>query len=169
MSEKKSSRKDLVLHFSREIWDVMRNVRHSLRAHFHPDRDGEELLTPGQFHLLRQISSGQRSVRDLAETSMVSPPAISRQVDGLVNKGLIQRNPDPDDRRGIILELTKRGKALLSASRISTELWVTEKLSVLSDPEIEIVIEGLELLRKAFQVQPDLADIGNAPGCIRQD
>jgi DNA-binding MarR family transcriptional regulator len=42
---------------------------------------------------------------------LLSQPALSRMVERLVERGLVQRTKDPDDRRSVRLSLTERGAA----------------------------------------------------------
>jgi len=57
--------------------------------------------------------SGTMTVVDLADTLGRSQSAASRLVDGLVQRQLIERNQDAEDRRQRTLTLTGRGQALL--------------------------------------------------------
>jgi DNA-binding MarR family transcriptional regulator len=57
--------------------------------------------------------SGTMTVADLADTLGRSPSAVSRLADGLVQRQLIERNRDAEDRRQRTLTLTGRGQALL--------------------------------------------------------
>lgn len=54
---------------------------------------------------------GDQSLRTglLAQHLRVSPATVSELVDALVAEGLIHREPDPDDRRAVVLELTPKG------------------------------------------------------------
>lgn len=58
--------------------------------------------------------SGTMTVADLADALGRSPSAMSRLADGLVQRQLIERNQDAEDRRQRTLTLTGRGQALLS-------------------------------------------------------
>lgn len=51
-------------------------------------------LTPGQ--LLKQ--------------TMVTSGTMTNRVDRLTARGFVERNPDPDDRRGVLVRLTPEGK-----------------------------------------------------------
>ena len=57
--------------------------------------------------------SGTMTVADLADALGRSQSAASRLVDGLVQRQLIERNQDSEDRRQRTLTLTGRGQALL--------------------------------------------------------
>jgi DNA-binding MarR family transcriptional regulator len=47
---------------------------------------------------------------------MLSSAGITSRLDRLERRGLLARLPDPDDRRGVIVELTERGLELVDAA-----------------------------------------------------
>lgn len=49
----------------------------------------------------------------LQEAAMISSGGMTARLDRLERAGLIERRPDPDDRRGKLIALTKRGRALI--------------------------------------------------------
>jgi DNA-binding MarR family transcriptional regulator len=48
-------------------------------------------------------------IRELNDQMLISQPSVSRMVDRLVSRGLVVKVGDPDDARGIIVELTDAG------------------------------------------------------------
>jgi DNA-binding MarR family transcriptional regulator len=48
----------------------------------------------------------------LAKRAELTTGAMTNRLDGLEAAGLVQRLPDPDDRRGVIVELTPKGRKL---------------------------------------------------------
>ncbi len=103
-----------------------------------------------QFHLLRHIHGGEGSVSALAAAGHISLPAISRMVELLVNKNLVSRSPNPDDRRQVRLTLTAEGEALLNTIFDNTHAWMSAKLVQLETGELETIVLGIEALEKAF-------------------
>jgi DNA-binding MarR family transcriptional regulator len=64
----------------------------------------------------------ERSVKALAESMNVSLPAMSRAVDGLYERGFVQREEDPTDRRMKRIRLTGAGRSVpraLNEARLS--------------------------------------------------
>jgi DNA-binding MarR family transcriptional regulator len=68
-------------------------------------------LTPEQWFLLVRLGERHGAVRqvDLAESVLGDPPNVSRLVDGLEARGMVERRPDPRDRRTRLLHLTPAG------------------------------------------------------------
>jgi DNA-binding MarR family transcriptional regulator len=47
---------------------------------------------------------------------MITSGSVTNRVDGLEDRGLIRRTDDPDDRRGVLVELTPRGLRMVDAA-----------------------------------------------------
>jgi DNA-binding MarR family transcriptional regulator len=50
--------------------------------------------------------------RDLAQSSLITSGAMTSRLDRLERAGLIARQPDPADRRGVLVRLTDEGESL---------------------------------------------------------
>ncbi|HEY1688936.1 MAG TPA: MarR family transcriptional regulator [Solirubrobacteraceae bacterium] len=73
----------------------------------------------------------------------VSKQAFSQLIDTLVLRGHIERSPDPEDRRRVVLTLTARGKEAAEAVMRAVDA-VDEQLGERISPEqIETMREGL--------------------------
>src|SRR3954447_12920740 len=55
----------------------------------------------------------------LARGLMLSSAGITSRIDRLERRGLVRRLPDPDDRRGVIVELTDEGAKLVDAAVVA--------------------------------------------------
>src|SRR5271157_3591344 len=87
-----------------------------------------------------------RSVKALAESMKVSLPAMSRAIDGLYERGFVDRQEDPVDRRMKRLSLTASGRAITSSLN-ETRLATLEAFLVsLSDEEAGALTQALELI-----------------------
>jgi DNA-binding MarR family transcriptional regulator len=70
-------------------------------------------LTTSQFFILRQLwESDGLQFKDLAVACNCSRSTITGVVDTMEKKGLVKRAPHPNDRRGALVKLTKKGKSL---------------------------------------------------------
>jgi DNA-binding MarR family transcriptional regulator len=64
---------------------------------------------------LVRLGEESASQRRLASELGLSAGTISVRIDRLVRRGLVERRPDPQDRRGAVISLTKQGRELFEA------------------------------------------------------
>jgi DNA-binding MarR family transcriptional regulator len=134
---------DSVLESLPPVWD---RIRHNLRV----AATGKFGISLEQFHLLRHIRQGYQSVRDLAEKRQVSPAAISQGIENLVQKGLVTRRQEGEDRRCVLLELTPYARKVLDANYEENRAWARERMSSLSAAELGEVRRAMATLRGVF-------------------
>jgi DNA-binding MarR family transcriptional regulator len=74
-------------------------------------------LQPGWFDVLaalrRSAPPHELNPTQLAEAMLVSSGGMTKRLDRLAETGLVERRPDPSDRRGTLVRLTPRGKRLV--------------------------------------------------------
>jgi DNA-binding MarR family transcriptional regulator len=75
----------------------------------------------GRALLVVALSPGLRPT-DLASRLRIAPRSVTEVVDGLVDAGLLERTPDPQDRRSVSLDLTDDGRAQVAAIQASREV-----------------------------------------------
>ena len=77
-------------------------------------------LSEGEYKVLVKLRLAGKpyelSPGELSRELMLSTGAMTNRLDGLEERGLVQRRPDPHDRRGILVELTSRGRDVLAAA-----------------------------------------------------
>ena len=69
-------------------------------------------LTFSQFVTIKKLAGGIASVTDLARAAELNPGAMTRLLDRLAEKGLVERVADPGDRRALHIHLTDAGTAI---------------------------------------------------------
>ncbi|MET3933488.1 MarR family transcriptional regulator [Arthrobacter sp. OAP107] len=72
-------------------------------------------LTVNEYDVLFTLSrcpSGWLRLNELNDNVLLSQSSLSRLVDRLEKRGLVERTPAPDDGRGVLLKLTEEGAAL---------------------------------------------------------
>ena len=92
------------------VWAAMRDLASS-----HPPpavlRDALNLgRGSGRVKALLRLAQGPLSLSGLAEAVSVDAPYATLIVDTLEQRGLVERHPDPADRRRKLVELTPAGK-----------------------------------------------------------
>ncbi len=69
---------------------------------------------------LRRTGAPYRlSPTELFRSMMVTSGTMTNRIDRLAEKDLVRRVPDPEDRRGILVELTDQGRELIDSVLIS--------------------------------------------------
>jgi DNA-binding MarR family transcriptional regulator len=125
------------------VWDRIRsNLRVAATSKFG--------ITLEQFHVLRHIRQGYQSVKDLAEKKQISPAAVSQAVSVLVEKRLVTRSEDGDDRRCVRLELTPYARKVMDANYQENRLWMRAKMAALPEADLAAVRKAMEILRETF-------------------
>ncbi len=79
-----------------------------------------DLPANGAF-ILAGIDTSGGPRQDLPAELGVTKQAVSQVIDNLVNRGYLTRNPDPGDRRRVILELTDLGQEVVDAVQSGIE------------------------------------------------
>jgi DNA-binding MarR family transcriptional regulator len=73
----------------------------------------ESGLTPPQYHVLRTLwNKDGLALKELAEACNCTRATITGLIDSLENKGLVRRDPNPNDRRSLLAVLTSEGRVL---------------------------------------------------------
>ncbi len=107
-------------------------------------------LTPAQYFILSLLWKKDRiPFKDLAAASLTSRPTITGIVDTLEKKGLVTREPNPDDRRSLLVSLTEKGKALRQAT-LALETIFTSCCSSLNVAETQQLTALLQILNNTL-------------------
>jgi DNA-binding MarR family transcriptional regulator len=78
-------------------------------------------LGPGKAGVLLGLEQGPMTLREIAQTADVDPPAATVAVDNLQRRGFVRRTAHPDDNRRKLVHLTDAGvQAAQTARRILT-------------------------------------------------
>lgn len=91
---------------------------------------------------------GPRSVSDLAAAERVRPQSMAQTVGDLEAEGLVERKPDPDDRRRALVILTAAGKARIEADRRAREGWLVKAFEEMSADDLAAIDRSVEILRR---------------------
>ncbi|MEU7639563.1 MULTISPECIES: MarR family winged helix-turn-helix transcriptional regulator [unclassified Streptomyces] len=115
-------------------------------ARFHEEYEraaAEHSLTGAQARLLRLLAMEPLPMRKLAQCLKCEPSNVTGIVDRLESRGLVERRPDPADRRVKIAVPTAEGQA--TAERLRTSLdFAREPLGRLTTPERTLLRQLLQ-------------------------
>ena len=123
---------------------IMRFIRTHMRSH-------RQNLTVPQFRTLVLLShNGDPSMSDVADHLGISLSAASRMVDGLVRRGLLERQARPADRRSVSLSLTEVGKQTFQTALRATQETLADRFKALSGEDLAQVAGAMETLTSLF-------------------
>jgi DNA-binding MarR family transcriptional regulator len=122
------------------VADIARLMRRTYRQ-----RQQRSELTVAQARTLVHVArrEGVRQV-DLAETLEVQPITLARLIDQLARAGLVERRPDPTDRRAYLVYLTRAAGPQLSAIEDVAASIRADALRGLDAREAALVIDALQ-------------------------
>src|SRR5882762_1257077 len=84
----------------------------------------DESLSPTEMSVLGTLARcGSATPGELARKEHVQPPSMTRIVAMLEAKGLVRRDPHPDDRRQVVVSRTEQAEAMLAESRVRRNAW----------------------------------------------
>lgn len=100
-------------------------------------------LAANRFQAMVVIDSGAARVQDVARMTWTSVSAASRTVDALVQDGMVDRRPDPEDRRATILTLTPGGQRRVDEVHTWRTEWMSNVVAALGPDRTTCLIDGL--------------------------
>jgi DNA-binding MarR family transcriptional regulator len=109
----------------------------------------DETLSPTEMSVLGTLARcGSATPGELARKEHVQPPSMTRIVAMLEAKGLVRREPHPDDRRQVVVSPTEQAAAMLAESRVKRNAWLAELAEGLSEKELAVLRQAAPVLEK---------------------
>jgi DNA-binding MarR family transcriptional regulator len=100
--------------------------------------------------LRRQGAPYQLSPGALLRATLVTSGTMTNRIDRLTEAGLVSRRPDPQDKRGVLVELTERGRDVADAALADLLLRERELLSRLDGDQQAQLASLLRMLLAPF-------------------
>lgn len=107
-------------------------------------------LSVPQYRLLSLLAEGPAGGSLLAANLAVSKPSVTALADGLMARQLVDRHPDPSDRRRISYLLTPAGAALLAEGDRVVQERLARIASHVEDGDGELAMAGLSAWHRAL-------------------
>ncbi len=126
---------------------LMADVLRLVRSEYKHSKYGSQ-LTLAQAKALLKIShhQGVKQV-ELAEYLDIQPMTLVRLIDQLVQEGLIERRPDPNDRRAHLIYLLPAAQAkLVEVQRFGEQIW-QQGLKGFTPQQTEAFLQALQTIR----------------------
>ncbi len=138
-----------------DVNDVAAALRESigllLRRLRQPPAEGE-LTLPESAALTRLYRGGPATSSALAKLEQISPQSMGATLAALEARGLVERHPDPDDGRRVVLSITGAGRRLVHNKRNArTERLAKALAAGFSPAEIGQLMAAAPLLERLAQ------------------
>lgn len=111
-----------------------------------------DAVEPGLYPIMFALAHGESRISDIAAAVMSDVSTVSRQVRHLVAEGMVDKLPDPQDRRARLIQLTPLGRGVLEKLRQVRTLWF---LHLFETWDVEDV-ERFRVLMDRFVAQLEL-------------
>jgi DNA-binding MarR family transcriptional regulator len=106
-------------------------------------------LTPTSVAALATIERlGPMTPSEIAAIERVKRPTITRTLGCLEREGLIDRAPDPADRRSALVSVNAAGRERLRRLRKRKNAYLARRMRDLSDEEVETLERAAEILER---------------------
>lgn len=83
------------------------------------------------------------NISQIVNEMCVAPPAVSRTLNSLEEKGLIERKVNKSDRRNTLVELTELGRKANQEATQAVDNYMTRIMERVDDDEIQKVIQSV--------------------------
>jgi len=131
---------------------IVNRTAYVMRQHLHEGfRKINQPITPEEFALLRVLwNQDGRRQGELADYAFKDRTTVTRLIDGLVGKGLVERKNDQRDRRAVRTWLTKTGKSLEGKLVPIAHDLVNRATVDVSQKDLEITLETLRKVQASL-------------------
>ena len=111
--------------------------------------DAQSGIGPAQLSALSVlVFGGAKTVSELATQEQVRPPTMSRIVEGLAQKKLVQRVDDESDRRTVRVIATAKGEKLMQAGKARRVKALAERFETLSAGDVKTLHAAAQLIMR---------------------
>jgi DNA-binding MarR family transcriptional regulator len=120
-------------------------IRRNLRQSFN--------VTLPQFDLLAQLEREPNGLRlgELSQRMMVTNGNVTALVDKLVEQGFVLREASSEDRRAIVVRMTKAGASLFTVMAKANETWMAELFRGVSGDARNSLMSELEQVKRSVR------------------
>jgi DNA-binding MarR family transcriptional regulator len=111
--------------------------------------DAQAGIGPAQLSALSVlVFLGAKSVGELAALEQVRPPTMSRVVEGLVQRKLVQRVSSEGDRRAVQITATPAGRKLFMAGKARRVRALAKRFEGLTKDEVETLHAAAQIMAR---------------------
>lgn len=120
-----------------EAWEALFRAQVTIMRRLTAEFPNDE-ISIGDYDVLFTLSQapGRRlRIKNLGENMLLTQPSVSRLIDRLAARGLVTKTADPDDRRGVIVELSENGHDVFRRAAVQHARSIVEQLDGVLTPD----------------------------------
>ncbi|MFJ6170808.1 MarR family winged helix-turn-helix transcriptional regulator [Curtobacterium sp. NPDC092190] len=133
-------------------WEALFRAQVTVMRALNTDFPGGE-ISFNEYDVCFNLSTqpGRRCrMRDLTGHLLLTQPSVSRLVDRLASRGIVEKQPDPSDARGVIVALTAHGFDVYRSVAVQHAQTIADQVGAgLDDDELRTLTELCTKLRTA--------------------
>jgi DNA-binding MarR family transcriptional regulator len=99
-----------------------------------------------EISVLSAVSARPQRIGDLAARERLTQPAVTLLVNRLAERGWLVREPDPADRRAVLVAPTAAGREVHDRLRAEYRALLHEEVATLADDDVETLARAVEIL-----------------------
>jgi DNA-binding MarR family transcriptional regulator len=108
------------------------------------------LLADNEALLNLSVEGSMLRMSEIARRLILSRGGTTKVIDRLEEMGLVERRPDPDDRRATIVSITTAGRDAMAAARKVIDATLEEMWAAhISDDEAQLLVDVMDRVLKA--------------------
>lgn len=115
---------------------------------------GHELGASSIAALATVERAGPLTPSELAAAERVKRPTVTRIVARLVEEGMVDRGPDPEDGRCSLITITPSGKDLLKRLRNRKDAYLAQRLEDLPERDVATLRRAAAILERMLEEEP---------------
>ena len=142
-------------HFKQELTDRFVELVEQINQQMHcrplDEWEGLDLTIPQIKALALLQHQGPLRMGNISTSLGTALSASTSIVDRLVDKELVERAQDPDDRRVVLCQLTEQGRGSMEQFWRIGRMRILEVVERLEVGQLETVVQGFELLCQALE------------------
>lgn len=153
---------------SLEAYALIKQINSMLEIFNRYDLRGEDLTVP-QFTILNHIRPEGVPLSEISARMLCDNSNLTGIVDRLITKGLVERRPDPQDRRVSLICLTEAGAEKLRNIRPRHQASVNQRMRALPEADVKKLRDLLKTLHSGLanvlnSERNEIASNGNSKG-----
>ena len=155
---------DVLRSFDQSLPMALMRAREATMRRFRPILAAHD-LTEQQWRVLRALNQADDplDVGDLADTTFLLGPSLSRILSNLDGRGFIRRRTAPDDQRRSIISLSAKGRRLVARIAPASEAQYAELETLIGDKDLATLFDLLQKLTSTAPSNADEVVAANAP------